>query len=34
MLLKDPALRQKLMETRTSADMYHLIIDYDSRLDD
>ncbi len=34
MLLKDPALRQKLMETRTAADMYHLIIDYDSRLDD
>lgn len=34
MLLKDPALRQKLMETRSSGEMYHLIVDYDSRLDE
>ena len=34
MLLKDPTLRQKLMETRSSSEMYHLIVDYDSRLDE
>ncbi|HPI93090.1 MAG TPA: PTS sugar transporter subunit IIA [Deltaproteobacteria bacterium] len=34
MLLKDPSLRNKLMETRSSGEMYHLIVDYDSRLDE
>lgn len=34
MLLKDPALRQKIMETRSSGEMYQLIIDYDSHLDE
>ncbi len=33
-LLKDPTLRQKIMETRSSGEMYHLILDYDSRLDE
>lgn len=34
MLLKDPALRKKIMEVRTAGEMYHLIVDYDSRLDE
>lgn len=33
-LLKDPTLRQKIMETRSAGDMYHLILDYDGRLDE
>jgi PTS system nitrogen regulatory IIA component len=34
MLLKDPTLRKKIMEVRTSGEMYHLIVDYDSHLDE
>jgi PTS system nitrogen regulatory IIA component len=34
MLLKDPALRQKLMGTRTSGEMYQVIIAHDSIIDE
>ncbi len=34
MLLKDPALRQKLMGTRSSGELYQVIIDYDSTIDE
>ncbi|HOS97383.1 MAG TPA: PTS sugar transporter subunit IIA [Deltaproteobacteria bacterium] len=34
MLLKNPALRQKLMGTRSSGELYQIIIDYDSTLDE
>ncbi|HPC48082.1 MAG TPA: PTS sugar transporter subunit IIA, partial [Deltaproteobacteria bacterium] len=33
-LLKDPSLRQKILESSSSAEIYSLVVDYDSGLED